>query len=74
MIKSETRVIDGTQYTYTYSDAGSYIERDGVQYEDAYDPAGSGRTYQETDVLVEDEDATAEDYEAALAVLGVIDE
>lgn len=32
----------------TYSDTGKYIERDGVRYETAVDPAGSKRKYRET--------------------------
>lgn len=36
----------------TYSDAGRYIERDGVRYSEAVDPANLGRTYTETDELI----------------------
>jgi hypothetical protein len=56
MIKTETREINGRMFDYTYSDAGYMIERDGVEYSEAYDPAGSGRTYTETDHEIEPAD------------------
>lgn len=31
----------------TYSSTGNYIERDGVRYDEAIDPAEMGRTYKE---------------------------
>lgn len=49
---------DGTVLNRTYSDAGFMIERDGVLYDEAIDPAELGRTYTETDQkikVVEDE-------------------
>ena len=52
MNKKKKRTIDGRTLDYTYSDAGFYIERDGVIYEDAYDPEDSGRTYTETDIVI----------------------
>ena len=39
----------------TYSDAGMMIERDGVRYSEAIDPAELGRTYTETDEPIERE-------------------
>ena len=53
MIQTENITINGRQLTRTYSDSGYYIQRDGVQYAEAIDPAGSGRTYTETDDLIE---------------------
>lgn len=50
---------DGTLLVRTYSDAGKYIERDGVFYQEAVDPVGSGRVYTETDVDMELTDAEA---------------
>ena len=41
--------IGGRDFTRTYSDAGKYVERDGVRYAEAVDPVGSGREYVETD-------------------------
>ena len=40
---------DGVVLNRTYSDKGMMIEREGVRYEEAIDPAGSGRTYTESD-------------------------
>lgn len=48
-------VTGGTQYMYTYSDAGYMIERDGVQYGDAIDPIDSGREYMESTIKIESE-------------------
>ena len=53
MIKTENITIDDRTLTRTYSDSGYYIQRDGVRYSEAIDPAGSGRTYTETDDLIE---------------------
>ena len=47
MIYTDTIVLNGRQYTRTYSDT-HYIERDGVEYEEAIDPIDSGRTYTES--------------------------
>ena len=44
----ETRS-DGVVLNRTYSDCGMMIERDGVRYEEAIDPAELNRTYTETD-------------------------
>ena len=64
---------DGVILNRTYSDAGMYIERDGNRYVDAIDPEGEHRNYTETDVpiVTDDDEATAEDYEAALGEMGV---
>ena len=73
MIVKTTKEINGVKYAYTYSDAGMMIEREGAQYSEAVDPINSGREYTETDIpipVIEDE-ATAEDYETALAEFGV---
>lgn len=71
MIITQTAIIDGVSYMRTYSDAGMLIERDGALYEEAIDPAGSGRTYTESDQPIPDEEAEESDYLAALARLGV---
>lgn len=47
MIKTELLTINGKEFVRTYSDTGKMLERDGVLYEEAYDPADSGRTYTE---------------------------
>lgn len=43
---------DGVVLNRTYSDKGMKIQRDGVQYDEAIDPAELGRTYTETDIPV----------------------
>lgn len=53
MIQTENITINGRQLTRTYSDSGYYIQRDGVRYAEAIDPLDSGRTYTETDDLIE---------------------
>ena len=61
---------DGVVLNRTFSDAGMLIERDGVRYSEAIDPAELGRVYTETDEAVE-VSADEADYLAALARLGV---
>lgn len=70
MIYIETITLNGRQYQRTYSDT-HMIERDGVQYSEAIDPIDSGRTYTESDVPLETDEATEADYQDALAKLGV---
>lgn len=41
--------MDGVKLNRTYSDKGLMIERDGVLYIEAIDPAILGRQYTETD-------------------------
>ena len=60
---------------HTYSDTGMYIRQNetGTLYEDAVDVPGR-YTYTETTVLIpdpQDDEATPEDYEAALNEMGV---
>lgn len=51
MIKSETINLAGMDYIYTYSDSKKFIRRDdGTLFASAYDPIGSGRTYEETNI------------------------
>ena len=73
MIKTENLTINGKTFVRTCSDNGYMVEREGIRYVEAIDPAEFGRVYTETDERVEGytEDATAEDYEAALAEMGV---
>ena len=70
MIRTENMTINGKSFIRTYSDNGYMVERDGARYAEAIDPTEVGRTYTETDERIEDE-ATAEDYEAALGEMGV---
>ena len=73
MIIQTTKEINGIVYSYTYSDSGYMIERDGVRYSEAIDPLDSGRLYTETDepIDVGPKEETVEDYKAALQILGV---
>jgi len=47
MIKTEAMTIGSTAFIRTYSDAGRYVVRDGISYEEAIDPAELGRQYTE---------------------------
>lgn len=47
---------DGVELNRTYSDIGMMIERDGVRYSEAIDPAELKREYIETDEPIEDEE------------------
>ena len=63
---------DGVVLNRTYSDSGMMIERDGVRYSEAVDPAELNRQYIETDEPIESvEDVTEEDYQKALREMGV---
>lgn len=56
MIITESITIKGTAFTKTYSDEDFFISREGIEYEEAYDPADSGRTYTETDHKIHEDD------------------
>ena len=73
MIVQTTKEINGVIFTYTYSDSGNMIEREGVRYSEAVDPLDSGRLYTETDEPIDigTREETVEDYKAALHILGV---
>lgn len=47
MLYTERVTLRGREFDHTWSDEFT-IERDGVEYDEAYDPAGSGREYVET--------------------------
>ena len=70
MLFTENEIINGREFTHTWSDLYT-IERDGVEYDEAYDPAEFGRVYVETNNLKEAE-ATEEEYaEAGKILMGV---
>ena len=48
---------DGVVLNRTYSDAGMMIERDGVRYSEAVDPAELNRVYTETDEAIVTEES-----------------
>lgn len=75
MIITESLIINDKQFTKTYSNSGLMVERDGVQYSEAIDPAELGRTYTETDIPIEGEpvetDLTVSDTLEMLSEMGV---
>lgn len=60
MIVTQTFQINGTDFIRTFSDMDMKIEREGILYDTAEDPAETGRTYTESEVPIEDE-ITAEE-------------
>lgn len=63
MIQTEPLTINNHALIRTYSDAGFIIRKDGTDeiYDEAIDPADSGRTYTETDEPVDTSEADAEE-------------
>ena len=57
MIITETYMLNGREFTRTYSDANRYVVRDGIEYSEANDPSEFGRTYTEGDVMEDTSDA-----------------
>ena len=59
-----------------YSDQNMYIRQieTDTLYADAVDIIPCPYTYEETDIPIEDDEATSEDYEEALREVGVLDE
>ena len=68
MIRTETVTINERQFIRTYSDRGMMIHGGfpEADYDEAYDPIDSGRTYTETNIPI---DADPEDAEALIARL-----
>lgn len=68
MIRTETVTINERQFIRTYSDRGMMIHGGfpEADYDEAYDPIDSGRTYTETNIPI---DADPKDAEALLARL-----
>lgn len=64
MIKTETLTINNKPFIRTYSDSGFMVEREGVRYSEAIDPAEFNRQYIETDELIEGEDMTETEMKA----------
>ena len=63
MIQTENVTINGKAFVRTYSDKGMMIHGGSPEadYLEALDPAELGRTYTETDIPVEGDEATAEE-------------
>lgn len=53
MIVTEFMTIKGKAFVRTYSDSALMVERDGIRYAEAIDPAEFGRVYTETDEPIE---------------------
>lgn len=66
MIITETITIRNKEFIRNYSDEGFYIQKVGTEevYSEAIDPTDSGRTYIETDKLIDniDEEINADDF------------
>jgi len=60
MIVQENFDVNGRNFVRTYSDSGRYVVRDGIEYEEACDPAEFGRTYTEGEIIPVDESDAAE--------------
>lgn len=56
---------DGVVLNRTYSDSGYMVERDGIRYSEAIDPAEFNRQYTETDEPIEGEDMTETEAKSA---------
>ena len=63
MIKTEQLTINDTLFIRTYSDSGMMIHGGSPEgdYSEAIDPADLGRTYTETDIPIEQDEAEAEE-------------
>ena len=73
MIVTEKYKIKDRDFVRTYSDAGRYVLRDGVEYEEACDPAEFGRQYTEGDLMplevqTDERKAKAEAYDILMGV------
>lgn len=60
MIITETFMLNGREFTKTYSDANRYVVRDGIEYSEANDPSEFGRIYEEGRVM-DDVESDAEE-------------
>lgn len=55
MIKQVHFWIKDREYVQTKSDEGRYVVRDGIAYDEAYDPAEFNRQYTEGDLIPDDD-------------------
>jgi hypothetical protein len=60
MIVTENFKVVERDFIRTYSDAGRYVVRDGVEYSEACDPAEFGRQYTEGDLMPKEDAEAAE--------------
>ena len=54
MIITHTETLNGHAFIVTVSDSGFMISRDGALYSEAWDPEGTNRVYEETDIPIEE--------------------
>lgn len=71
MIVTENFKAGGRDFIRSFSDAGRYVVRDGVEYAEACDPAELGRTYTEGDLMPVDESTMRDKAEAYDILMGV---
>lgn len=64
MIKTEPMTINDKSFIKTYSSNGYMVERDGVRYSEAIDPAHLNRAYTETTEPVEGGELTETEQKA----------
>lgn len=69
MIKTESMTINGKAFIRTFSDSGYMVERDGVRYGEAIDPAELNRQYTETDEPIESDMTETEEKALAYDIL-----
>ncbi len=71
MIKTEEYMVrsDGVVLVRTYSTTHKYIERDGIQYEEAIDPENMGRVYIETDIQIPEREMSEDEMRDILHIL-----
>ena len=69
MIKTESMNINGKSFIRTFSDSGYMVERDGVRYSEAIDPAEFNRQYTETDEPIESDMTETEEKAKAYDIL-----
>lgn len=56
MVVTELVKINNKEFRHTISDKGMKIKRENVLYDEAYDPVGFDREYEETDKAVGEEE------------------
>ena len=54
MITTRTETLNGRTFIVTTSDSGFMISRDGALYSEAWDPEGTDRVYEETNISIKE--------------------
>lgn len=71
MIVQKHFFIGAREYIHTWSNDRRYVVRDGMSFDEAYDPAEFGRTYTEGELIPTDDTALADKAEAYDILMGV---